>query len=298
MVDLDPRVPAETALRAYLGEQGRAFLVHLPHMRDGTPGAARSIRAACRRTRAALTTGSSLIVTAWTADIERELGELVRTLTAERDLDVIRGRLGTALEHLPSDPATVRARTMLERILRREYAAAHEAAIGVLSTARFHALADRMALLAEEIPLSSAAAKPCDEVFPALLDAARLSVGRELTRLDESTGIGDPGWERAATATSEARYLAEMCLPVFGERLAVLMDRLERLSDGLGLHHDGALAAVMVERAGQAPRIASGTSFVLGRLAGEQRADIAGVRTTFPALWAAVEALPGHLAGA
>jgi hypothetical protein len=79
---------------------------------------------------------------------------------------------------------------------------------------------------------------------------------------------------------------------VFGDRLAALIERLRQLSDALIVHHDGALAAVMVERAGQAPRIASATSFVLGRLAGEQRAEIARTRADLPTLWTSVEALP------
>jgi hypothetical protein len=81
-----------------------------------------------------------------------------------------------------------------------------------------------------------------------------------------------------------------VCVPVIGIPAEAFAAQLTRVTEELGMQQDAAVAGEVVLRAAQSPRIATSTGFVLGRLLGECRAEIARSRRSFPELWTSATA--------
>jgi CHAD domain-containing protein len=289
---LDAGLPAATAMRAYLGAQAELFLRHVPRLRAGLPEAAHQLRVASRRVRAVLRVCAPLLDPDWRAETRAELGATSDALAAERDLEVLRERLDAALDRIAADPAVPRARTLLHRTLDRERAVAHDTALAALAAPRFHALADRMTLLQQELPALDAANEPCGEVLPPLLDAAWRKLADRVALLrDEQlpTDDVDEAWHRVRITAKQVRYATELCVPVFGTPARALERGLAAVTDALGTQQDAVVALEMLDRCGRTARIAAPTGYALGLLAGVQRAEIDAARRAFPGTWQRLE---------
>lgn len=288
-----PDGPAGLAVRGYLAEQSRAFLTHsaLPVQQ---PAAVR-LRAACLRVGTALAACRELVDAAWADELGRELRGTAQILGAERDSDAVRPRLLTPLDRWIAegrypDGGAARTRTLLTRMLDRERSAAHGQATAALVGPAFHALADRMATLARDVPLTPAADRPCRQVLPEMAEGACeefASRARELPEpLAAEDAAGDAAWLAAEDAVQAALHTVELCRPagtlIAGEDPADLLDRLAATAEALAEQRDAVLAAACVHRAADTPRIAATTGYVLGRLHEEQRLAVIRARSTAP----------------
>jgi broad specificity phosphatase PhoE len=288
-----PDGPVGLAVRGYLAEQSRAFLTHsaLPVQQ---PAAVR-LRTACLRVGTALTACRALVDPAWAAELGRELATTALVLGAERDADAVRPRLLAPLDRWIAegrypDGGAARTRTLLTRMLDRERSAAHSLATAALVGPAFHALADRMATLARDVPLTTAAEQPCQQVLPALAESAFGEFERRVEDLPEPLAAedadGDAAWLAAEDAGRAALHTAELCRPagslIGGEDPADLAARLTPAVEALAEQRDAVLAAACVHRAADTPRIAATTGYVLGRLHEEQRLAVLRARSTAP----------------
>jgi len=288
-----PDGPAGLAVRGYLAEQSRAFLTHsaLPVQQ----AAAVRLRAACLRVGTALAACRELVDAAWADELGRELHGTAVVLAAERDADAVRPRLLAPLDRWIAegrypDGGAARTRTLLTRMLDRERTSAHGLATAALVGPAFHALADRMATLARDVPLTPAADRPCRQVLPELAEQAHEEFLRRARDLPEPLAAedaeGDAAWLAAGDAGQAALHTAELCRPagtlIAGDDPADLLARLTRIADALGEQRDAVLAAACVHRAADTPRIAATTGYVLGRLHEEQRLAVIRARSTAP----------------
>lgn len=285
---MDPT--AGEVLRGYLAEQSNAFLAQLPRLRQDKPEAAHKLRVACRRTRSVLRTFRPVLDQAWADGLGAQIAALTDVIAPERDIEVVRERLLGALERYGTgDPGVLRAHTLLERMLGRDYAAAHDATLATLAGPAFHALADRIALAPQTVlSAEGALGRPAEQVLPPLVRAEFAQVARRAAAADPA-GEDEP-WHRLRISAKRARYAAEVCVPVIGIQAEAFAAQLTRLTEELGTQQDAAVAGEVVLRAAQSPRIATSTGFVLGRLLGECRAEIARSRRAFPELWASATA--------
>jgi CHAD domain-containing protein len=286
---MDPT--AGEVLRAYLAEQSNAFLAQLPRLRQDKPEAAHKLRVACRRTRSVLRTFRPLLDQQWADGLCEQISALTDVIAPERDVEVVRDRLLGALEHYGTDDAGVlRAYTLLERMLTRDYAAAHDATLATLAGPGFHALADRIALAPQAVAAGTDGrlAQPAECTLPPLVRAEFAHVVKRAAAVDQHGG--DEPWHRLRISAKRARYAAEVCVPVIGIPAEAFAAQLGRLTEELGQQQDAAVAGEVVLRAAQSPRIATSTGFVLGRLLGEARAEIARSRRSFPELWTSTTA--------
>ena len=286
-----PDGPAGLAVRGYLAEQSRAFLTHsaLPVQQ----AAAVRLRAACRRVSSALTACRDLLDPDWAGELGRELEATAQVLAAERDADAVRPRLLAPLDRWIAegrypDGGAARTRTLLTRMLDRERSAAHATATSALVGPGFHALADKMATLARDVPLTPAAERPCAEVLPGIVGAAYDTWRRRFEQLPApltaEEGDGDTHWLAAVGTTEAALHTTELCRPagvvLDGQDPAALIAGLTLVSGSLGEQRDAVLAAECVHRAADTPRIAATTGYVLGRLHEEQRLAVLRARST------------------
>lgn len=314
-----PDSPTGTALRVFLAEQARVFL---------TPGSGGTrLFGACRRTSSVLTACRSLVDADWAAELCGEVDRIADRLAAERDAEAVRGLILTPLNRWTDsgsypDGGAARARTLLTRMLDRDRTAAHSAATSVLVARSFHALADRMATLALEVPMTTAADASCAEVLPMLLEAARGKLVRRVASLPDPLGTeglaADPQWFAALEVAESALHVAELCEPTGialgtlggggdggdrggdgggsggGARPAPDADLVRELTGVIGAlrdQHLGVLAARCVHRAADTPRIAASTGYVLGRLHEEQRLAVLRARCAAPLSFARPERL-------
>jgi hypothetical protein len=290
-----PDGPAGLAVRGYLAEQARAFLTHsaLPMQQ----AAAVRLRAACRRVGSALAACRDLVDPVWAGELGTELEATARVLAAERDAEAVRPRLLAPLDRWITevrypDGGAARTRTLLTRMLDRERSAAHSAATAALVGPAFHALADRMATLARDVPLTPAAERPCADVLPEIAGAAYERWHRHAGQLPEpllaEDAEGDARWLAAVTVTETALHATELCRPagavVGGQDPAALITRFTLVAGALTEQRDAVLAAECVHRAADTPRIAATTGYVLGRLHEEQRLAVLRARSSAPLL--------------
>jgi CHAD domain-containing protein len=285
---MDPT--AGDVLRGYLAEQSNAFLAQLPRLRQDKPEAAHKLRVACRRTRSVLRTYRPLLDQQWADELSAQIAALTDVIGPERDIEVVRERLLGALERYGTEDAGVlRAHTLVDRMLSREYAVAHDATLSALAGPAFHALADRIALAPQAVaggegPLGESA----ERALPPLVRAEFAQVVKRAAAVDQQGP--DEAWHRLRIAGKRTRYAAEVCVPVIGIPAEAFAAQLGRITEELGQQQDAAVAGDVVLRAAQSPRIATSTGFVLGRLLGESRAEIARSRRSFPDLWTSATA--------
>lgn len=285
---MDPT--AGDVLRSFLAEQSNAFLAQLPRLRQDKPEAAHKLRVACRRIRSVLRTFRPLLDQPWADGLGEQIAALTGVIAPERDIEVVRDRLLSTLERYGTDdPGVLRAHTLLDRMLSKDYAAAHDATLAMLAGPSFHALADRVALAPQMLAGSSGRLAECaEQALPPLVRAEFEVVVRRSASVDQQSP--DEPWHRMRIAVKRARYAAEVCVPVIGIPAEAFAAQLGRVAEELGAQQDAAVAGDVVLRAAQSPRIATSTGFVLGRLLGESRAEIARSRRAFPELWTSATA--------
>ncbi|MGW6393805.1 CHAD domain-containing protein [Streptomyces sp. NPDC055103] len=326
MHNLDPLrdVTAGEVVAPYLHARAADFLrglrIHGESGSDaaGTDEGARTLRAAARRIGGTLHTFRPLLDTAWADQLRTELAWLSGTLALEHACTSRLVRLVDALSRLSSSGGPVpaarggetagpaaastgltvgaaRAGALLERQLTLARTRAHSAALQALGSARFHAVADAVALLASEVPLGPAGGAPAMEVVdaPAAVAERRLleSVAAlPLTRAAHPYNADalalaagetqDAPWHRTRHLLRLHRYASEV-LHTGGEPDPVLYESARALDR----HRDAAEAATAAAAAARTPRIAPATAYALGVLHADQRHDVEAARFAFQHAW-------------
>jgi hypothetical protein len=303
------RASAGEVLNRYLHERAAGFLRGLSLRGERAAEADVLLRAGARRIGGALHTFGALTDPAWSEPLRVELAWLSGTLGREpqqagrlaRLLDALR-RLSLAGPEGTEGAAELglgaaRAGALLERQLTLARTRAHTASLQAVGSARFHALADAIAVLASEVPLSPAAAAPAADVLPPLADqafrrlsdaVAALPLGRAAhpynaeavqasLGADLAADLQDAPWHQVRVLLRLSRYATE----VLGEQ----SPRLTEAAELLELHREAAESAAAVAAAARTPRIAPATAYALGVLHADQRHEVEAARFAFSHLW-------------
>ncbi|MFI1103667.1 CHAD domain-containing protein [Streptomyces melanogenes] len=308
---------AGDVLSPYLHAQAGEFLRSLRLHReagpdnDGTEEAARALRRAARRISGTLHTFRPLLDPSWSEPLRTELGWLSATLAGEHSCAARLARLLDGLQRLSGSqvPAqrgesaagalavgAARAGALLDRQLTLARTRAHSAALQALGSSRFHAVADAVALLASEVPLSSSAAAYAVEVLPpaaqlaeqrlveavAALPLARAAHPYNAEALVQSGEAQDAPWHQVRLLLRLHRYAQEALhtgLPYEDD------ERLLRAGRALDRHRDASEAAAAAAAAARTPRIAPATAYALGVLHADQRHDVEAARFAFQQIW-------------
>ncbi|MEU0399390.1 CHAD domain-containing protein [Streptomyces sp. NPDC006197] len=310
-------VTAGEVLAPYLHARAADFLrglrLHTESGSDtaGAEEAARTLRGAARRIGGTLHTFRSLLDTAWADQLRTELAWLSGTLALEQACTSRLVRLVDALSRLSNGSGPVptarggegagltvgaaRAGALLERQLTLARTRAHSASLQALGSARFHAVADAVALLASEVPLGPAGSAPAVEVIDApaelaerrLLDAvAALPLTRaahpyNADALALAAGESqDAPWHQTRLLLRLHRYATE-ALHTGGEPDSHLYEAARALDR----HRDAAEAATAAATAARTPRIAPATAYALGVLHADQRHEVEAARFAFQRAW-------------
>ncbi|MFJ6572398.1 CHAD domain-containing protein [Streptomyces sp. NPDC091292] len=193
-----------------------------------------------------------------------------------------------------------KAGALLERQLTLARTRAHSAALQALGSSRFHAVADNVAVLASEVPLSPTAATAdlnplAAEAESRLLDAVTalplLQAGHPYNAealvhglaADPAPQSQDSPWHQVRLLLRLHRYAHEV---LAGTGADVLADpRLVGAGEALNRHRDAAEAAAAAASAARTPRIAPTTAYALGVLHADQRHEVEAARYAFQQVW-------------
>ncbi|MFH8490879.1 CHAD domain-containing protein [Streptomyces longisporoflavus] len=190
-----------------------------------------------------------------------------------------------------------KAAALLERQLTLARTRAHSAALQAFGSSRFHAVADNVAVLASEVPLTRAtddlkllAAGAEEELTNAV---AALPLGQAghpynaeaLTHglaadADAAPEAQDVPWLKTRDLLRLHRYAREVLAGCPGDDL-----RLADASRALDRHRDAADAASAAASAARTPRIAPATAYALGVLHADQRHEVEAARFAFHQAW-------------
>jgi hypothetical protein len=318
-------------LAAYLRARATEFLRSLRAHREsgGSPEesaeAVRALRRSARRISGTLHTFRPLLDADWSESLRPELAWLSGTLAREHAYASRLERLLLALHRLsgavpvpaaagvgartglPDAPAdadrtgltvgAAKAGALLDRRLTLARTRAHTSALQALGSGRFHAVADRVALLAGEVPLSAAATDADLRVFAAsaeerLTDAVAalplVTAGHPYNAAALVHGLApettpqpqDAPWHQVRLLLRLHRYAREV---VTGGAPADA--RLRAAGQALTRHRDASEAAAAAADAARTPRIAPATAYALGVLHADQRHEVEAARYTFRHTW-------------
>ncbi|WP_217205602.1 CHAD domain-containing protein [Streptomyces sp. AC550_RSS872] len=191
-----------------------------------------------------------------------------------------------------------KAGALLDRQLTLARTRAHSSALQALGSSRFHAVADNIAVLASEVPLTLAAATT--DLRP-LAAAAEERLTDAVTALplvtaghpynaealihglspDPAPHPQDAPWHQVRLLLRLHRYAREV---LHGDSDPVDV-RLLAAGQSLNRHRDASEAAAAAAQAARTPRIAPATAYALGVLHADQRHEVEAARFAFQQSW-------------
>ncbi|MFE1878592.1 CHAD domain-containing protein [Streptomyces diastatochromogenes] len=191
-----------------------------------------------------------------------------------------------------------KAGALLERQLTLARTRAHSTALQALGSSRFHAVADKVAVLASEVPLTLTA--PTTDLRP-LAAAAEERLTDAIAALplltaghpynaealvhglspDPSPHPQDGPWHQVRLLLRLHRYARE----VLYAGSAPVDVRLLAAGQALNRHRDASEAAAAAAQAARTPRIAPATAYALGVLHADQRHEVEAARFAFQQAW-------------
>ncbi|MGW6529727.1 CHAD domain-containing protein [Streptomyces venezuelae] len=194
-----------------------------------------------------------------------------------------------------------KAAALLERQLTLARTRAHSTALQAFGSSRFHAVADHVAVLASEVPLSGTTeglVPLADQAEAALAEAvAVLPLGQAghpynagalshgLAPTDTAPDAQDAPWLKVRSLLRLYRYAQEVL--VGHDRTD---PRIADASHALNVHREAAAAAAAAAHAARTPRIAPATAYALGVLHADQRHEVEAARFVFQRAWLREEA--------
>jgi CHAD domain-containing protein len=287
--DTGPDDPAREAIRAHLARHTRALRLADMAVRRDADDSVHQMRVATRRLRSGLRVFRPLLDRTWADELRDELGWVAGALGGYRDREVLLARLDEHAGELPADLPVAEMRALLRRRLRREMTEARKQALETLGSERYLALQDALVAACADPSTLDEAERPAGEVLPPLVKQAwkRLSRDAEQLLADEGSGDGAPDeeWHTARKAAKKARYSVEACVPVFGGDAATLAKQLSKVTEVLGEHQDGAVAAEAVRGMAATGRVGAEVAFALGVLHEVERDHVERTRSQFAELW-------------
>ncbi|MET9356791.1 CHAD domain-containing protein [Streptomyces sp. NPDC006617] len=344
-----PGTGTAAAANGAIGEPGR------PAQHADDVDAARALRRAARRISGTLHTFQPLLDPGWAEEMRPELAWLSGTLALEHAYASRLERLLQALHRLsgstafpaprpvgratatatttavpPAAPTThpasanrgnltvgaAKAGALLDRQLTLARTRAHSTALQALGSSRFHAVADKVALLASEVPLSSAgrrAASAASDAAPVDLRPLATAAQERLTDAvaalplvtagspynaealvhglspDPAPHPQDTPWHQVRLLLRLHRYALEALTGADSGTAGAADDsvdvRLLAAGEALDRHRDASEAAAAAAQAARTPRIAPATAYALGVLHADQRHEVEAARYAFRHSW-------------
>lgn len=258
-------------------------------LREGTDRAVHDARAAARRLRSVLRVHEPLFAADSTRHLRDELRHVGAVLGSARDLQVLQGRLGRALDEEPSDyaaPAAERLNSEFSTIV--PVAMAEVSAL--LRSDRYFALLRELDVFLLAPPFSRRAEKPAAGELSAQLQSEwkhlRRLVDRALVgQSDHVDGFRSPLFHEVRKRAKVVRYASEAAAATLGEDIVVFASAVEEVQEILGEHQDALTSAEWLAELALRPDTDGIAGFVFGRLHAFEQASAHGTLDDFADVW-------------
>jgi CHAD domain-containing protein len=271
---------AADVVRAAIAGSVARILRHDAGVRLGDdPEDVHQARVGARRLRSDLRTFRALLDPEWLDELTGELRWLGEVLGAVRDADVLGERLARQGAELPPQDA-IGVRTLLQR-LERDREIGRIRLLEAMASDRYLELLDRLVEAARAPRTLPEADLPAAKVLPALARKPWRRLRREVRALPADPP--DEALHRVRIRAKRARYAAEACRPVAGDRAHALAGRIAEVQGVLGDHQDAAVAEAWLRAHSR------GSALVAGQLVAAQRAERAALRAAWPDAWRAAD---------
>ncbi|CAL9504858.1 hypothetical protein SUDANB15_03492 [Streptomyces sp. enrichment culture] len=209
--------------------------------------------------------------------------------------------VATAVDRGNLTVGAAKAGALLDRQLTLARTRAHSTALQALGSSRFHAVADKVAVLASEVPLAPAAAGAdlgpmATATHERLADAVAalplLTAGSPYNAEALVHGLSpdpaphpqDAPWHQVRLLLRLHRYAREVLHAGAGGEPPVDVHLLAA-GEALDRHRDASEAAAAAAQAARTPRIAPATAYALGVLHADQRHEVEAARYAFQRSW-------------
>src|SRR5579885_2403749 len=239
---LAPDDPAEAAARAVVRFHLRTFAREAVGARAGAVEPVHQLRVATRRLRAALELFAPILPARFAAEARADLAALGRAIGAVRDLDVL--ALAVAARGRRLAPELRAGLGPLEQALAARRAAAHDAMLEALDSARGRAVVAALTTFARGAPAARGVA--LGALAPALVQPVVRALVRAGRRIDDRSP--PEAVHRVRVRAKRLRYALETLRGLGGRRLARVLRRLERLQELLGEYQDAVTQAAWLRR--------------------------------------------------
>jgi CHAD domain-containing protein len=264
---LNRRSQAGDVVLAYVSEQsGRLRALDLAVRRD-EPDAIHQMRVTTRRLRAALQ-AFPMVVLEPTTHLKGELRWLGQVLGDARDAEVLERYFAERLISTPVELVIGPAQARVVAHFAPVHAAARDAVLAALDSARYFGILHDLDRLLEEPLRTEGATRPAAEVLPkAVAHTYRRTKQRmHQVRLAPEGAPRDEALHEARKAAKRARYAAEAVEPVFGKQAGRFAKRMKAVQSVLGDQHDAVVAAGVAREIGVHAHLAGENAFSFGLL--------------------------------
>ena len=279
-VILSPDDGAALAARVVVRFHLRAFASQEQPARAGDVEGVHELRVATRRLRAALRFFAPVLPEKFVEKMRTEVKWLASAIGAVRDLDVLGQLVAARAPRLEPDVRSALGPVAVYIHDRR--AAAHDALVAALDSARCRRLLDRLAGFAESMP-PRRTQESLGVVAPSLLRPllrAVLSAGR---------GIGDDtkpeALHRVRVRGKRLRYALETLRGLGGKHVGKMLRRLVALQDLIGDHRDAFTAMTRLRAYAETADVPPATILAVGALVEVFSRRAVKLRRRFPETW-------------
>ncbi|MGW8066258.1 CYTH and CHAD domain-containing protein [Streptomyces ziwulingensis] len=286
--EVTPGSPGSYVL-AYLREQVGELTALDPAVRRDLPDGVHRMRVACRRLRSCLRSYRSVLDRRVTDPVRAELRWLAGELGGARDQEVLRERIGTALDELPGDlvlgPVAARLRVWDVSGGDQTRTRTREA----LASARYLRLLDALDALVRQPPLrAKAGGKPGRVMARAVLKEYDRFAARMDRAMEQPPGQSrDAALHQARKAAKKVRYAAEVARPALGKPVTRLGKRAKAVQKILGDHQDAVVAQDALRGLAVAAHGSGESAFTWGLLHGREGAKSQARQEELPSAWRA-----------
>src|SRR4051812_1288127 len=284
--ELTGRSTAGEVVLAHIREQVAQVRAQDLPVRLDAPDAVHKMRVATRRLRSALKTFSRLFDRDVARPLRDELKWLAAELGAARDAEVMRDRVGNAIDG-ESAELSVHADAAGAQ-LDAAYRTAHDRVLAELDGERYHRILTLLDQLVEQPPLRKRAGARAGTALPPLV-ARTYDRVRDLVQEAEARPDGaerEELWHDARKAAKQSRYAGESVAPVFGQDATAFAAAMEDVQEALGEHQDSVLTRERLrELALDAP--STEVAFLYGRLHAQEEVRTAASHEHVVAAWKA-----------
>jgi CHAD domain-containing protein len=285
---LTAKSAAGDVVLAHVREQVEQVLAQDLPVRLDAPDSIHKMRVATRRLRSALTTFKPLFAAEVVRPLRGELKWLAGELGAARDAEVMRDRVGKAVEAENDVAGLGPVAEVAGAELGAAYRGAHDRVLAELDGQRYHRLLASLEELVTAPPFTERAAGSAGKALPRLV--ARSYAG--VRSLVEEAGALPEGDEReellhdARKAAKAARYAGESVSRVLGADATAFAQAMEAVQEALGEHQDSVLTRERL-RDLALNTSSTGAAFLYGRLHALEETRAQQSQQHFDTVWKA-----------